>query len=416
MSPPPLGNIRVLDFGQIVAIPFAGQILAWLGAEVVMVERHDRVTTRGLPPFAGGLTDVNRSAGYNLANTNKLSCTLDLAKPEGVALAKQLISISDVMMENFSTGAIDRLGLGYDVARRLRPDIIYLSMGAFGRTGPMKGAVGLHSVVNAFSGLAAATGYPGGHPRILGGILPDLLSAAYCAMAVLQSLHHRSRTGEGQYLDIAMTELLATLIPEAVADYSMNGREAERVGNRDKLKAPHNVYRCRGEQKWVAISVSNDEEWGALCRAMEHLEWTRDARFSDQGNRWKHQDELDLLIESWTRERDARDLMVTLQDAGVPAAQAVDSGELLRDPQLAARGFVVEVDHPEAGVRPMGTTSWQISGSAPLEPRHAPLLGQHNGYVLGELLDLPERETRRLMDEGVVGIHDGPSRTGGGHE
>ena len=402
MTNRPLQGIRIVDFGQIIAIPFAAQILGWLGAEVILVESSQRMTNRTLPPFADGIAGVNRSVACNLMHSNKLSLVLNLRSPEGLDLAKRVISISDVVMENFATGTIERLGLGYEEVRQIKPDIVYLSMGAFGRSGPMKDFVGFHSVINAFSGLAAATGYPGGHPRILGGIFPDPLSGSYCILSVLQALYHRSTTGQGQYIEVAMTEALTAMMPEAVADYTMNGREAERVGNRDKDKAPHNVYRCKGDQKWAAISVSTDTQWESLCRATGHREWAADPRFADAATRWAHQDALDPLIEAWTQERKPYEVMETLQRAGVPAAPALDSLELLRDPHLIERDFLAWIDHPETGRRPIDNVAWKIDGARPTEYPRAPLLAEHNTYVLEDLLNLPKRKIQRLTEAGAL--------------
>ncbi len=402
MSTTPLQGIRIIDFGQIIAVPFAAQILAWLGAEVVLVEpRLDR-SRRSLPPFAEGINGVNRSAVFNLVNSKKLNCSIDLTTPEGVELAKRLISISDVVMENYSTGTMEKFGLGYETVRRLRPDIIYLSLASFGRTGPKRDLVGFHSVANLFSGLAAVTGYPGGHPRILGGIFPDFFSGCYCLLAALEALYHRGQTGEGQYIEVTMTEAVTTLIPEAVIDYTLNGREAERVGNRDRAKAPHNVYPCEGEQKWVAISVSTDAQFVALCQVAGHPEWAKDTRFSDAANRWRNQETLDLLIESWTRTQEPTEAMTVLQAAGVAAAPTLNSSELLSNPHLVERGFVAWTDHPEVGRRAMSNLSWSIDGNRPVEYPPAPLAGEHSRYVLEELLDLSQDEIKRLTDAGIV--------------
>lgn len=398
----PLQGVRIADFGQIIAIPFAAQILGWLGAEVILVESSQHMSNRTLPPFADGVVGVNRSAACNLMHSGKLSLVLNLRIPEGIDLAKRVISISDVMMENFATGTIDRLGLGYETVRELRPDIIYLSLGAFGRSGPMKDFVGFHSVINAFSGLAAATGYLGGHPRILGGIFPDPLSGSYSILATLQALYHRSITGQGQYIEIAMTEALTSIMPEAVADYTMNGREAERVGNRDKDKAPHNLYRCNGTQKWVAISVSTNAQWESLCNAVGHPEWASDSRFGDAAGRRANQEFIDPLIEAWTRQREAYEVMVELQRLGVPSAPALDSLELLQDPHLIDRDFVAWVDHPETGRRPIDNVAWKIDGVRPTEYPRAPLLAEHNTYVLEELLNLSKKEILRLTEAGAL--------------
>ncbi len=402
MTDQPLKDIRVADFGQIVALPFTTQVLGWLGAEVVLVETQQRLTTRAWPPFAEAVPGVNRSGGFNSVNNGKLGCTLNLRHPKGAELAGRLISVSDVVVENFSTGTMEQFGLDYASARRLRPDVIYLSLSAFGRTGPMKDLAGFHSVVNLFSGLAAITGHPGAHPRILGGIFPDAFSGCYCILALLEALYHRSKTGEGQYIDVAMTEAVVTLLPEAVMDYTLNGREAERVGNQDRTKAPHDVYRCRGEEKWVAISVEGDAEWAVLGAVLGYSGLARDARFATADARSKNREALNAIIESWTLKRDPWEVTEALQAAGVAASPVLDSAEVLQDPHLNEREFVAWSDHPETGRRPMGTVSWKINGERRTEYQPSPLLGEHNRHVFCRLLGLPEEELEELIETGVV--------------
>lgn len=399
----PLEGIRIVDLGQVVAVPFATQWLAIMGAEVILIESRRRTSgTRENPPFAGGEPDLNTSSRFNLISCNKLSCTLDLTTSQGIELVKELAKVSDVMVDNFSTGTMEKLGLGYPVLKELKPDIIVLSVGAFGRAGPLKNYVGFHSAVNLFSGVADTTGYIGGHPRLLGAILPDPLSGAYSALAILEALHHRSKTGEGQYIDMSMAEVMTSLIPEAIADYTMNGREPEKIGNRDRCKSPHGVYRCLGEDKWLAISVSNEDEWQALCHATNHSEWLLDPRFSDEAKRRENQNELDKLIGEWTRTRTPYEAMEILQKAGVPAGPSLNAQELLEDPHLKERGFVVSADHPRAGRKPMCGLPWKISSLREIEYKHAPLMGQHNNYVLYNLLGITEKNVERLVEEEVV--------------
>ena len=399
----PLAGVRVLDFGQLIAVPFATQVLGWLGAEIVLVENARHLTNRVIPPFAEGVPGVNRAGGFNLLNGNKRSVTLDLRNPEGLALARELLSISDVVIENFAAGAADRLGVGYETARVLRPDIVYLSVAAFGRSGPLRDFTGFHSVVNLFSGLAAATGYPGGHPRIVGGFFPDFLAGSYCVLALLEALHHRANIGQGQHVEVSMTEALTTLIPEAVAEYSLTGREAERVGNRERGKAPHNVYRCKGDQQWIAISVAGEGQWRAFCEAAGHPEWAADPRFSTDATRWENQGALDELIGAWTKELDRDDTAAALQRMGAPSAPALGAFELLHDPHLIERGFVASVEHPEAGPRLMGTTGWMIDGTRTIELAPAPALGEHNRTVVTELLNRTAEEFERLERDGAFG-------------
>jgi len=402
-TPPlPLEGIRIADFGQIIAVPYTAQMLAWMGAEVILIETEDRLTTRVWPPFAEAEPGVNRSGGFNLVNSSKMSCTLNLRDPEGVALAKQIIAVSDVLVENYSSGTMERMGLGYEAVQAIRPDVVYLSLGAFGRTGPMKDLVGFHSVINLFSGLASVTGHKGSHPRIMGGLFPDAFSGCYCVLALLEALYHRANTGEGQYIEVAMTEVLATILPEAVMEYTLDGTEPERVGNRHQEKAPHNVFRCLGDENWVAISVEDDAQFRALAQVAGIPKLAEDPRFSTTEARLSHQDELEPLIEQWTLGCQAEDVVEKLQAAGVPAGPVLDSAQVLADPHMVQRGYVQSPDHPIVGPRPMGAFSWTVDGGQPAIPRSAPLFGEHNKKVIQELLQVPGEEFERLMQNGVI--------------
>ena len=398
----PLEGVRVLDLGQLIAVPYATQVLGWLGAEVILVENPNLQPVRTLPPFADGIRGVNRSGGFNLLNTSKRSLVLDLNDVEGRGLARRLALISDVVVENFATGVVEKLGLDYDSLRRPRPDIVYLSVAAFGRSGPLKDFAGFHSVVNLFSGVAAVTGYPGGHPRILGGFPPDFIGGSYSLLAILQALHHRARTGQGQRIEVSMTEAFATLIPEAAADHSLHGIEPERVGNRDRAKAPHGIYRCAGEQRWVAISVADGEGWRALCAVAGQPEWADDPSFRTMPDRQANVAALDALIEAWTAGQDAADVARALQAAGVAATEVMSARDLLADEHLRERGFLSTVRHPETGDRAMGTTAWRIDGRRPDGLTPAPGLGEHTSYALRDLLALSEADVKRLEERGVA--------------
>ena len=402
-APLPLQGIRVADFGQVIAAPVTAQMLGWLGAEVILVETESRFTTRVWPPFADGEFGINNSGGFNLVNGNKLSCSLDLRSPDARELARDLIKVSDVLVENYATGVMENLGLGYGEVKKLRPDIVYMSLGAFGRSGPFKNLTGFHSVINLFSGLAAVTGYPGTHPRIMGGLIPDAFAGCYGVLAVLEALYHRSRTGEGQFVEVSMTEALTGMIPEAVMDYSLTGKEQPRTGNRNGRKAPHNVFRCLGEEKWVAVSVETDAQFRALAQATGNPGWANDARFATLAARLENQDALETLVQHWTAGQDVAEVVATLQATGVPAAPVSDSAEVLADPHLTERGFVAHVEHPVAGTRPVLSLPWAADGHRVDDLRPAPAFGQHNQWVLKELLQVPDEEYERLVTSGAIG-------------
>ncbi len=406
-GPLPLAGVRVLDFGQVIAMPFGSQWLAWLGAEVLLVESVKHMTARVTPPYVGGVAHHDNSGHFNLLNGSKRSVRIDMATPEGLALVKRLVPLCDVMIDNFKTGVLEKLGLGPDVVRALHPEIVQLSFGAFGRSGPMRTQGGLHSAVNLFSGVAEVTGYPGGMPRILGGVLPDPIAGSYAVFGALAALRHRGRGGGGQYIDGAMFEGMISLIPQAVIDVTMNGRTLERIGNRDHRKVPHGLYRARGDDEWVAISVDPgvsdsggpDAQWRALCGVIG-LD-AEDPLFSTARARRANEDALDARITAWTGRRDPARAAGLLQEAGVPSGPVLRPDQLHEDPQLRARGFMVETEHPTGGRRRHPGIPWRASR---LEPayRAAPLLGEHTREVLTGLLGLSGEEYDELDAAGVL--------------
>lgn len=392
----PLEGVRVLDFGQVVSIPFCTRIMGWMGAEVIMVETRKRPDFRMSPPFAYGRETPNTGGSFNSHAMTKRSVTLNLATPQGRDLARDLARVSDVVVENYATGTMDRMGLGYETLRRLRPDLVMLSLGAFGRVGEMSRYTSLHSGVIMGSGMAAITGYRGGRPRFIGSILPDPISGTFSCMAILQALHHRERTGQGQYIDMSMSEVLAHMMPEAIFDYVVNGREPTRMGNRDRVHAPQGIYRCRGWDAWVGISVTSDEEWRGLCRALGQPDLAEDSRYATTESRHRHHDQLDAIITRWTRSRSQREAVGLLQEASVPAGGSSNGRDLLNDPHLNAQKFIRRVDHPEAGRRRVLGMPWQISDIPPTNPRRAPLQGEHTVEVLEQVLGLTPAEIQQL--------------------
>ena len=392
----PLTGVRVIDFGQIIAIPFCTQMLAWMGAEVILVETRGRRLTRDSPPFAYGRRTPDTSGSFNLLNCNKLSVTLNLQKSEGVAIARLLVALGDVVVDNFSTGTMEKLGLGYEELSKMRPDLIMLSLGGFGRSGEMAGYAALHSGVNLVSGLATLTGYLGGRPRILGSVFPDAYSGLYGSMVILEALHARERFGEGQYIDLSMSETLTHLIPEAVFDYVVNGREPELMGNRDRVHAPQGVYRCRGWDAWVAISIRSEKEWQALCSVLNCPDLARDHELATEEGRRARHDELDTLISAWTLTQPREEAVRKLQRAGIPAGASSNAKDLLNDTHLKNRRFVRRVGHPKAGLRRMLTVPWRISDMPEIQVRHAPLEGEHTYQILNDLLGYSEDEVQKL--------------------
>ena len=397
MSGLPLEGVRVADFTQIQAGGHAAQWLGVLGAEVIKIESRKRPELlRLMAP------NLNQSSAFNSLNYGKKDCTINLQKPEGVELAKMIVSKSDIVAENYATGVMERMGLGYEDLRKVKSDIIMLSICGPGRTGPEREYVAYAPVIHAYSGMCSLTGYPGGPPNMMGVMWVDAITAQTGAYSAIVALHHRSLTGEGQFIDLSMEEVMLTFLPEAALDYSMNGRVRGREGNRDDIQVPHECYRCKGEDRWVAISVSSDEEWRALCRIMGRRELGEDERMRDGFSRWRNRDELDRIIGEWTRDYTDYEVMEMLQGAGIAAGPSVDIAELATDPHLKARDYFVEIDHPEMGMGVYGRLPIRMDGRNIGNYSSAPLLGEHNEYVFGELLGMSQGEIGRLIREEVI--------------
>ena len=351
---------------------------------------------------ADGILGVNRSGTFNGLNYSKKSVTLNVATADGAVLARELVKVSDVVSENFATGVMDRLGLGYEALRALKDDIIMLSGSTLGTTGPEREASGWGPNVSAYAGLPFISGYRDGPPADLSGNWPDYMIGTMMAFAVLSAIHHHRRSGEGQHIEIAMGEVVTAMLPEAVLDYTMNGRQRSRAGNRDDVMAPHDVYPCQGEDQWVAIAVGSDEEWRALCQAAGHPEWASDARFADVLSRHEHQDELDDVLSGWTRCHTPAEVMHTLQAMRVAAGPVMSILDLMADPHLQARGLIVEMDHPEVGRRAVAGLPARFSAMPGLGYGPAPCLGEHNEEVFGDLLHLSPADVRRLQEARVI--------------
>jgi len=409
----PLARVRVADLTQVWAGPYATKFLADMGAEVIKVESTQRPDaermaagprrSRLYPDYVPGERFFNRKAEFVEYNRNKQSITLDLTSTAGVALFKSLVQASDIVVENYSTGVMDRFGLGYDVLRQIRPDVIMLSMPGFGSTGPEANVRAYGPIQEAMSGLTSITGYLGDAFLETREYYGDPTAGAFGAAALFAALWHRRRTGRGMFIDLSQREAMIACLPELVLEHAMTGRTLQSTGNRHPYKAPHGCYRCAGEDNWLVLSVGSDREWQAFCRAIDRPELIHDARFTTALERLKHQDELDLLVGEWARGRDHNDAMRHLQAHGVAAEAVLNVAELATDPHYRARGFLERVEHPEAGTHLTTGISWQIGGLAAHIRQPAPGLGQHNALVLGELLGVSEEVRERLTSANIIG-------------
>lgn len=401
MGGKPLQGIRVIDFGWAFVGPLTAKTLCNYGAEVIKIEGMSRPEIhRTLAPFKDEEPGINRSGQFNQDNTGKLSLALNLAHPKGVEIVKRLVSCADIVVENFSGGAIQRMGLGYEELRKVKPDIIMLSSCLQGHTGPHATSAGYGYLLTALSGFYSITGWPGREPSDLDSYT-DFPAPHFNVLAILAALDYRRRTGKGQYIDMSQYENGIHFLAPLILDYSTNRRIASRTGNRCTDAAPHGAYRCRGEDRWCAIAVFTDEEWKNFCCITGNPAWARDSRFSTFVARKENEDELDKLVEAWTICNTAEDVMHKLQATGV-AAGLLETAEdqLEHDPQFKHRHFFWQLDHPEVGKYYAPGPPFLLSKSS-YEVRRAPLLGEHNEYVLKEILDLSDDEIADMIIEGV---------------
>ncbi len=383
--------------------PTVTQFLGDMGAEVLKVEsiqRYDwwRIMTMELEPGAW-----ERRGAWNALNRNKLGITLDLSRPDGVRLCKQLVAVADVVVENYRAGVVDRFGLGYEALRAVNPSVVMLSMPAFGMTGPWRDYLGFGLNVEQISGLPTLTGYEDGGPMMHQFAPADPAAGFFGTVALMIALRQRRRTGRGQAIDLSQTEALTRFLGEHLVNFSMNRREPRRRGNRHSFAVPHGVYPCKGEDSWISIAVYSDAQWQALCKSMGHPGLTDDSRFTDSLGRFEHEDELDRIIGEWTSEWEHRELMTLLQQAGVPAGAAYSGPELLDDPQLLARDFWQSTTREYVGTRLNPGMYFKLSRTPGQMRLPAPTLGQHNGPVLGELLGVDEAGLDGLARDGIIG-------------
>ncbi len=414
-SKPALDGLRILDLSQVAAGPYSTMFLGFMGAEVIKVESLSRMDInrgkarpsaddlRVYPNGDPGEHPWNTTAHHVHRNINKQSLTLDLSADRGKELFLKLAKVCDVLVENYRGSVMDRLGLGYDVVSKLNTRLIYMKISSQGATGPEANYGSLGSTLEQTAGLASITGYDDGLPLMTNLVYPDPVVGILSFGALMTALRRRLKTGAGCLVDLSQREVTTMLLGEAILDFSVTGRVAGTMGNRHRDMAPHGVYRCSGEDMWVAISVSSNEEWESLCGAVGQPELAGDPRFAEPESRRNHHDALDSMISAWTETQDHYQVMHLLQEQGVPAAPVLKGGEVINDPHLESRGFWDVVNHPEAGAYKQVTIPWLLSKSPRATATPAPGLGEHNHQVLNGLLGLSQSEIDVLAQEGIIG-------------
>jgi benzylsuccinate CoA-transferase BbsF subunit len=402
MAKLPLEGIRVVDLSWVWAGPYTALQLAHLGAEVIKVESTLRPDiNRRIAPFAEGRPGLDRGGSFNQWNQGKRSIALDLGNSKAKAIVRELVKKSDVVVENFSAGVLDKMGLGYRQLKQDNPRIVMVSVSGFGQTGPISRNVAYGATVMALGGLTALTGYRGEEPRSAGLSYPDPNTAMHACFAVLSALWRRERTGQGEYVDISLLESMVAIMPEGTMAQVMRGEQPPRDENRDPVLAPYGVYPCAAEDTWISICVRDENEWRNLCAAMNQEALAIDSRFATAESRKKNEDELDRIVTPWTRKFDQFELEQTLQRAGVAAAVTMSAKDVAADQHLEARGFFVRLKHPETGAFTHAGIPWHFSATPVNVRRPAPQLGEGTEYVYKELLGHSDAEYKALLAEGV---------------
>jgi crotonobetainyl-CoA:carnitine CoA-transferase CaiB-like acyl-CoA transferase len=416
----PLSGIRVADFCWMGVGAMATRLLADFGAEVIKIEDRSRLDLpRRLPIYKGERprsygeevpdADPNKGGLFNNYNRNKLGVTINMRTPQGRELAERLIATSSVVTENFAPGVMERWGLTEVRIRGLRPDVIYARMSGYGHSGPHAHFRSYGPVVQAVSGLSHVSGLPGCEPSGWGLSYMDNQAAYYNSAALLMAIFARNERGRGTDIDVSAVEAGIELLGPLLLDVVVNERPVRSAdfptGNRleHPPAAPHGVYPSLGEDRWVAIAVFGDAEWEALLRAMGSPAWTDDACFDSHEARVRHQDDLDFHLAEWTKRRDRHEVMHLLQSFGVRAAAVQDAEDASEsDPQIAHRGLFFELDHPVIGKARFEGVPFRCRSLAPAHWRSAPLLGEDNGYVFGQLLGLHDEEIDALAESGAI--------------
>jgi benzylsuccinate CoA-transferase BbsF subunit len=370
-----------------------------MGADVIKVESAARLDSLRLaPPYKDGVAGVNRSGYFADRNTSKRSITIDMKQPRALALVTRLIESADIVSNNFTPGVMQKFGLGYDAVRKIKHDIIYLAMSMSGSEGPERNYLGYGASMVSLTGLHELSGLPSREPAGTGTNYPDHIpNPTHAAFALLAALRHRRRTGEGQYIDFAQVEPTVALLGPTILDLTANGRVQQRQGNRSFSMAPHGVYPCQGEDRWIAIAVRDDERWLQLRSALDHPDWAMDAAWDSVEGRLAKAAELDALLAHATAPCDGRTLMAKLQKLGVAAGVVQTAEDLVKtDPQLAHRGHWLTLDHAEMGRTIYNSPPFRFS-STPVGLRGpAPILGEHTREVLRELIGVSDAEFDEL--------------------
>jgi crotonobetainyl-CoA:carnitine CoA-transferase CaiB-like acyl-CoA transferase len=406
--PGPLSHIRVLDLSRVLAGPWCGQNLADLGAEVIKVERPgtgDDSRAFG-PPWLKDRSgkDTTESAYFASANRGKKSVTVNLGKPEGQKIVRELAAKCDVLLENYKFGDLARYGLGYEDLGKLNPALVYCSVTGFGQTGPYRDRPGYDFMIQGMGGIMSITGerddLPGGGPQRVGIPIADIMTGMYATIAVCAALARRERTGAGQHLDLALLDTQVAVLSNQAMNYLATGEVPRRLGNAHPNIVPYQPFKTRDGD--IILACGNDNQFGKFCEVADCRHLARDARFVTNAKRVENRSELVLLLAEIFRRRTTREWVEALEAAGVPNGPINNLEQVFEEPQVVARGVKIELQHPLAGRVPLVASPMRFSGT-PLEHKTPPpTLGQHTDEILRGMLGMSDAEISRLRSEGVI--------------
>jgi crotonobetainyl-CoA:carnitine CoA-transferase CaiB-like acyl-CoA transferase len=409
------GRLRVLDISMGWAGPLVGQMLAEMGAEVIKVEdTHHFDWWRGSLSMAPAeMQPIERAAVFNTANRGKLGVTLDLTNSRGIEILKRAIEVSDILVENFSPGVMERLGLSYQSVSAVNPRLIMISMPSFGSDGPECNARGYGNTVEAMAGVTGLTGYHDGDGQryTLSNALGDPVGGLHGVFALMVALRERERTGRGQLIELAQVESLIPFVADAILEYQFTGEVPKARGNRHREHAPHGIYRCAGDDNWIALACETDAQWRSLSRALGVERLADDQRFAEARARKANEDALDAELSRALASQSADDCVARLRGAGVIAAPVNSAPAVMADAQIQSREYFVAIERAVVGTHLYPGAVARLPETPLRADAAAPILGEHNRQVLAELLRMSDDEIAELERSGVIGSSPRQSRS-----
>jgi benzylsuccinate CoA-transferase BbsF subunit len=396
-----LSGIRIVEFGWAVVGPLTTSWAGGYGAEVIKIESKTRPDIiRTMTPYKDDQVGLNNSLFFGRENANKISLALNLKRPEGVEIAKRLVALSDIVLDSYTAGVMERSGLGYETLKELKPDLIMLSSCMYGQTGSLRSMPGYGVPLTAISGLTYLCGWPDRPPTGPYGSYTDYLVPRLNLLALVSALDYRRRTGLGIYIDAAQLESSVQFMAPVLLNYSANQQITQPSGNASDRAVPHGVFPCQGKERWCAITVFTEEEWQGFCQAIGNLPWTQDPAFSTLEARKGNEVDLNRLVEEWTKDKEAQWVMERMQQFGVPAGVVNNGEDLGNDPHLKFHQYYRRLDHPQMGPVDYAPHSIELSKS-PQELTRSPLLGEHTEFIAKTIIGLSDAEYDAYSARGV---------------